>query len=629
MRGRATRWTTVAVSAAWLASAGFAATVLTVLPSIAVPPLQVALVLVIALIPLGLGIVVAVRAPGNAAAALLGAAGFCLVATNLVAVLPGWLEGTWMLLYLPLAVLLLVVPDGHAASRRWAAVGWTITAVVAAFIGVVALQAIVPRVTDTMMPIAYVLLFVFFALLVVCAAAPVARYRRASEYERMQLRWVFLAGASLPLTLLLCWASYLVLGEPDLVAFGLILTYVAIPVGVTVALVRPQLVDIDRAAVVAVTSTMLAMGVLGALSVASAAAGVAMINWSPTAAVTSTVVLTVAAVALYAPLRRAFDRLLYPERGRAIAAIRALSARVDAGTGEPEEVEGVLRVSLRDPGLAIAYRRVADGVLRDRDGRQVPLGAAATPVRLHGEEIGALISSAARVKRPASAVASAAAPPVEAVRVRTELARARAEVEASRERMLRAGYEERRRLERDLHDGAQQRLVALGMQLRVLQRTQRADAETSVALDAVVAELGTAVAELRRIAQGVRPSALDDGLGAALTDLTRTTDGMVEVDVQTPDLPDAVATTAYYVVSEAVANALRHSGASRIRVTARECEGTLSVRIDDDGTGGAAMTPTGGLTGLVDRVEAIGGRLSVDSRSGSGTTVEARLPCGS
>ena len=209
------------------------------------------------------------------------------------------------------------------------------------------------------------------------------------------------------------------------------------------------------------------------------------------------------------------------------------------------------------------------------------------------------------------------------------IAGARSEVEASRERLLRAGYEERRRLERDLHDGAQQRLVALGMRLRVLQRTQSPDAATTAALDSVVAELGTAVAELRRIAQGVRPSALDDGLGAALADLTRTTDGVVQVDVQTPDLPDAVATTAYYVASEAVANALRHSGATSIRVTARESAGTLSIRIDDDGRGGATLSPTGGLTGLADRVEAIGGELTVDSRSGGGTTVEARLPCAS
>ena len=97
--------------------------------------------------------------------------------------------------------------------------------------------------------------------------------------------------------------------------------------------------------------------------------------------------------------------------------------------------------------------------------------------------------------------------------------------------------------------------------------------------------------------------------------------------MQTSGLPDAVATTAYYVASEALANALRHSGASRIRITALERDGTLRVRVDDDGRGGAAPTPSGGLTGLADRVAALGGEIAVDSRPGTGTTVEATLPC--
>jgi signal transduction histidine kinase len=104
---------------------------------------------------------------------------------------------------------------------------------------------------------------------------------------------------------------------------------------------------------------------------------------------------------------------------------------------------------------------------------------------------------------------------------------------------------------------------------------------------------------------------------------------MVELDVQIPQLPDAIATTAYYVASEALTNALRHAAPSRIRITASAHEGTLRMRIDDDGSGGASLTPTGGLTGLADRVAALGGELAVDSRRGTGTTVEARLPCAS
>jgi signal transduction histidine kinase len=339
--------------------------------------------------------------------------------------------------------------------------------------------------------------------------------------------------------------------------------------------------------------------------------------------------LFTASVLLFPLLQRTLDRVIYPERGRAVAALTQLSARVNAGAASPGDVQEALRQALRDPDLLVAYRGLTDHRLMLLNGEPTTATETTTIVQARGEQIGAIIASPERAKRPAATVARAAAPLIDAVRTDAVIAGARSEVEASRERLLLAGYEERRRLERDLHDGAQQRLVALGMQLRVLQRTQQTDAATAVALDAAVAELGTAVAELRHIAQGVRPSALDDGLGAALADLTRTSREIVELDVQTSDLPDAVATTAYYVASEAVANALRHASATNIRITARERDGTLHMRIDDDGTGGATLTPTGGLTGLADRVAAMGGDLRVDSRAGAGTTIEARLPCAS
>jgi signal transduction histidine kinase len=409
--------------------------------------------------------------------------------------------------------------------------------------------------------------------------------------------------------------------------------YLAIPAGATIAIVRPGLLDIDRATVATATATVLAVGILGVLSVAAAAVGVSLVQWSPPISITVLAILTGAAAILFPLLQRALDRLLYPERGRAVAALRQLSARVEAGAESPRAVEDVLRRALRDPGLTVASRDIGGGQLHLLDGQPATKTGASAHITAHitarGEEIGAIIPSPNRLKRPAAAVVRAAAPLIEAIRTDAVVAEARSEVEASRERLLRAGYEERRRLERDLHDGVQQRLVALGMNLRVLQRTSPAAPKLDAALDAAVAELGTVVAELRRIAHGVRPSALDDGLGAALADLTQLAPEMVELDVQIPQLPDAVATTAYYVASEALTNALRHAAPSRIRITASAHEGTLRMRIDDDGSGGASLTPTGGLTGLADRVAALGGELAVDSRRGTGTTVEARLPCAS
>jgi signal transduction histidine kinase len=601
---------------------GFAAWMLNPLP-------QVVIAIAVAVVPLSLALLIARRVPGNSTAVLLALSGFIVVTTNSIdGRYLGPLEGGWMLLYLPFAILLLVVPDGRVASRFWRAVAWAITVVVGLFMAVVAIQFYAPSTLDPLTPAAYVLLFGFLGLLIVCAIGPIVRYRRSDERQRMQLRWVFLSGASLPLTLLLCWASYLLLGAPDLVAFGLILMYLVIPAGVAVALVRPNLFDIDRAAVATVTAVALSIVVLGVLSVASGIVGVTLIDWSPVAAIATTAGLTLLAVLAYRYARRGFDRLLYPERGRAVAALTALSARVDAGEAMPEDVEATLRAALRDPGLVIGYRGLTEPSLRTLMGAPLELSDTSAPIRVRGEEIGVIAPSVGRVKRPASAVAHAAAPLVDAARTRAELGRALAEVDASRERLLLAGYEERRRLERDLHDGAQQRLVALGMRLRVLQRTGSPNSAVTDTLDAAVAELGLAVAELRQIAHGVRPSALDDGLGSALADLVRLAPDTIQLDVEATEIPDGVATTAYYVVSEAITNALRHAAASRISVVVREDDASLRVRIADDGCGGALTLTTGGLTGLADRVDAIGGRLTVDSPPGGGTIVEALLPCG-
>ena len=193
--------------------------------------------------------------------------------------------------------------------------------------------------------------------------------------------------------------------------------------------------------------------------------------------------------------------------------------------------------------------------------------------------------------------------------------------------MLRASYDERRKLERDLHDGAQQRLVALGMRLRVLQIRGSVAPSVSAELDAAVTELGVVLTELRRVAHGVRPSALDDGLAAALAGIARSCDDVVELQIHVGELPDAVATTAYYVVSESVANALKHSDAGRIRVLVDQEQGYLRVCVSDDGEGGARPSWNGGLTALSDRVAALGGTFNVRSAIGAGTEIEVVLPC--
>jgi signal transduction histidine kinase len=227
-------------------------------------------------------------------------------------------------------------------------------------------------------------------------------------------------------------------------------------------------------------------------------------------------------------------------------------------------------------------------------------------------------------------VASACASLVEVTRLRAELAGALREVEASRSRLIQVGDAERRRLERDLHDGAQQRLVSLGMALRVAQRRlPQGGVDVDELLDQGVAELATAIAELRQIAHGLRPTSLDDGLHAALSALTGKLPITVHLDVAPDQLDDDVTTTAYFIAAEAITNAAKYANASAVRVRVAQSGTDVEVTVQDDGVGGAAPHAGSGLAGLADRVAAIGGSLLMTSPAGAGTTIEAVLPCGS
>lgn len=577
--------------------------------------------------PLALGIVVSRSAPDAPAGALLAFTG----AGSMLAQLPyspdGPLAGLWMLHLLPLGLLLFRAPTGSTrtrASRVWWIVGIGIALIFNALIAVVWAW---PASQGLLQWPAYALLAGFLSFLVASVLVPIRRYRLADARERLQLRWIYLAGASLPLTLLLCWVGYLVLDNTSLVVLGLLVSHLALPTAVAVAVLRPELLDIDRLMLATATVSILSGFVLGLASVAAIIAGLLLLPWSSPVALAVSVVLALASAPLYRRVRRWLARRIQPTRQRALAAIAELSAKVNEGTSEPEDIEAVLRLALRDGDLTVAVHRLTDHALVGIDGAFVPTGG--TPVRLRGEAVGFIISSRAEAGRVASEVCRAAAPLIEAVRMRAELTRGAAELAASRQRIIRIGYEERRRLERDIHDGAQQRLVALGMQLRVLQRTAQ-DLPTVIAsLDTAVAELGTAVAELRRIAHGLRPSALNAGLAAALSDLASVAPDLIELHVHADEIPDDIAVTAYYVASEAVANAIKHVDATRIRIEVNQGPLELGIRITDDGHGGARIRPSAGLAGLADRVSGIGGRFRLDSPPGVGTTVEALLPCGS
>jgi signal transduction histidine kinase len=230
------------------------------------------------------------------------------------------------------------------------------------------------------------------------------------------------------------------------------------------------------------------------------------------------------------------------------------------------------------------------------------------------------------------AVGAAARLALENARLQADMRAQLAQVQESRARIVAAGDEARRRIERDIHDGAQQRLVALALQLRTAERRLggRTDPQVETLLASVVGELQVAVEELRELARGVHPAILtEDGLGAALESLALRTPFPVELDVLEDRFPAQVEATAYFVACEALANVAKHARATKAAVCVSRRDSVLSVEVADDGVGGARGVNGSGLSGLADRVEALGGRLRVDSPAGGGTRISAEIPCAS
>ena len=262
-----------------------------------------------------------------------------------------------------------------------------------------------------------------------------------------------------------------------------------------------------------------------------------------------------------------------------------------------------------------------------------PKGKIATIIEHEGRRVGAIVHDAelAEERDLVRAVGATAALTLENERLDAELRAHVDELRASRARIVTAGYAERQRLERDLHDGAQQRLMALGINLRLARDLVTSDAHEAVALlDTSLEELNEATRELRELARGIHPAVLTDrGLRAALNGLAGRSPVPVEL-VQTLDerLPSSVESAVYFVVAEALTNVARYAQARTVTVTVVRNNGHVDVRVSDDGVGGADPGRGSGLRGLSDRVAALDGRLDLTSYDGDGTTVTARIPCG-
>jgi signal transduction histidine kinase len=368
---------------------------------------------------------------------------------------------------------------------------------------------------------------------------------------------------------------------------------------------------------------------VAALGVVSGMAGWLLGRDSVVLAVAVTVLVLLACLPLRHRAERRVAGWLFPDREEVLRSLERLQSDVHAGVRPPEALEQTLQDAVHDPVLRVGYRLPGHTDYLDQYGRAVVPDGPTLDVEMAGDRMAVVVSS-----RPLLGWSAEIATRVgflsELARLRLETAQALQAAEASRRRLVAAHDDERHRLERDLHDGAQQRLVALGMTLRRVQRRlPEQDRALAEVLDGSVRELQAAVSELRQIAHGLRPSSLDDGLSAALDSLRTRLGVPLRIEVTTHDLPEPISTTAYFVASEAVTNAIKYAAAGTIALSVNRSPGGIVVQVRDDGTGGAVVRNGSGLAGLQDRVRAVGGELSVTSRVNGGTVVEAVLPCAS
>lgn len=314
-------------------------------------------------------------------------------------------------------------------------------------------------------------------------------------------------------------------------------------------------------------------------------------------------------------------------RGRVAGLVVELGRGVPAGG-----LRDTLARALGDPTLQLAFATPNASGYIDGAGHPVELDTedrdrAVARIERDGEPLAVLVHDRTIDDEDpglVEAVSSAARLAIENERLTAQVRAQLEEVRASRARIVEAGDEERRRVERDLHDGAQQRLVALAMRLEQARATATGSGRL---IDEATAELREAIAEVRGLARGLYPPILTEaGLAAAVESLAERAPVPVEVRIPDARFPTAIEVTAYFVVAEALTNVTRYAGATTARVDAMVADEVLTVTIADDGQGGADPDRGTGLRGLQDRVAAIGGRLEIDSSPGEGTTVRAVLP---
>ena len=302
----------------------------------------------------------------------------------------------------------------------------------------------------------------------------------------------------------------------------------------------------------------------------------------------------------------------------------------------PKELRDALAQALRDPSLTLVYWLPEFGTYAGLDGRPVVLpsdetGVATTLIDRDGAPVAALLHDGSLAEEPEllAAVTAAAEIALENARLHVELRARLQELRGSRARMVDVANKERQRLERNLHDGAQQRLVALSLELSLLGRDLSSDEGAQERLDRAQHQIAVSLAELREIARGIHPAVLTaHGLGIALEQLAALAPVRVRLAVETEGrLPEALEVAAYYLVCESLTNVGKYAQASSATVEVSRSRSRVLIEVTDDGIGGADTERGGGLRGIADRVEALDGRVRIWSPVGGGTRIRAEIPC--
>jgi len=535
-----------------------------------------------------------------------------------------------------LTAILHLTPTGSPLTRRWGAALRVTTVAAVAALAAKAVQdtPFDPPFDELTNPwaltsiawlvnaVAGIAITVVMVGLVVSGVSLVVRYRRAEGDERLQLRWLF--GAVLPLPVLVVASYFAAVTDQSalrtLATGGFVLV---VPIVAGLSVMRFRLYDVDRIlsrATAYVCSSVLLAALFVAVSVAVGQVLGLVVDESTVPAVVGAVVAVMAARPLYERLQdridRRFDRRRYD-------AIRVLRSRLGSTTPEGD-LSGAFGDALGDPTATLAYWIDGEKRWTTSDGRAATLQPGDIEISQDASPVARLRIAATTDAHLASTLLEEASTELDNIRLRAVVAGQLEEVRASRTRIVAAQAVERHRIERNLHDGAQQRLLGLALELRAHQLgVGPVESET---IDHTVSELGAAVRELRELANGLRPSALDDGLAHALDDLAGRGPVPITLAIAPIRVSPLIEETLWFVACEAMANLAKHADASRGGIELSANGATATLVCWDDGKGDADCGGRG-LQGLADRVEAVGGLLTVTSQPAAGTRLEAVVPC--